>query len=228
MFHNRTEAGVELAALLRERGIDADVVLAVPRGGLPVGRAVADALGVPLDVVAARKLGAPANPELAIGAVAADGTVWINDGIVDSLGVSDDYIERKRNEEAAVAADKLDRYRRGRPPLDLAGKRVLVVDDGVATGATTTACLRQVRAAGAAETLLAVPVAPPETVSRLREEADAVYCVETPAFFGAVGSFYRDFGQVSDREAIGYLDGSSDEDRGGDEGSGDDEGGVSV
>ncbi|SDN20508.1 Predicted phosphoribosyltransferase [Halogranum gelatinilyticum] len=248
MFRNRTEAGVELAALLREQAVEADVVLAVPRGGLPVGRAVADALGVPLDVVAARKLGAPANPELAIGAVAADGTVWINDSIVDSLGVSDDYIERKRNEEAAVAADKLDRYRRGRPPLDLAGKRVLVVDDGVATGATTTACLRQVRAAGAAETLLAVPVAPPETVSRLREEADAVYCVEMPQYFGAVGSFYRDFGQVSDREAMGYLaepsdlaavgdDAAEGEDADGDatdegdstdEDRGRDEGGVSV
>lgn len=206
MFRNRTEAGAELAALLRERDVEADIVLAVPRGGLPVGRAVADELGVPLDIVAARKLGAPANPELAIGAVAADGTLWVNDSLVDTIGVGDEYIERKRVAEAEVAADKLERYRRGRPPLDLAGKRVVVVDDGVATGATTIACLRQVRSAGAEKTVLAVPVAPPETVSRLRDEADEVICVETPAYFGAVGSFYRDFGQVSDVEAMGYLD----------------------
>lgn len=205
MFRNRTDAGNRLATLLREQGVDADVVLAVPRGGLPIGRAVADALDVPLDIVAARKLGAPSNPELAIGAVASDGTVWLNGSIIDSLGVSDEYVERTREEEAEVAADKLDRYRRGRPPLDLEGKVVLVVDDGVATGATTIACLRQVRAAGAKRTVLAVPVAPPDTLVHLRDEADEVVCVETPQYFGAVGAFYDDFGQVSDAEAMSYL-----------------------
>ncbi|SFL55487.1 Predicted phosphoribosyltransferase [Halogranum rubrum] len=211
MFRNRTDAGRRLATLLRERDIDADVVLAVPRGGLPVGRAVADELGLPLDVVVARKIGAPANPELAVGAVASDGTLWLNDSLIDTLGVGSEYIERQQREEAAAAADKLNRYRRGRPPLDLHGKAVLVVDDGVATGATTVACLRQVRAAGAKRTLLAVPVAPPETLSRLRMEADAVFCAETPRYFGAVGAFYDDFGQVSDAEAMSYLgdDGAS-------------------
>lgn len=221
MFRDRTEAGAKLAELLRERGVEADIVLAVPRGGLPVGRAVADELGVPLDIVAARKLGAPSNPELAIGAVAADGTVWVNEDLVANIGVTDEYVEEKRQEEAEVAADKLDRYRGGRSPLDLAGKRVVVVDDGVATGATTIACLRQVRAAGAEETILAVPVAPPETIDRLRDEADEVICVETPAYFGAVGAFYRDFGQVSDSEAMSYLDIETDE-------SGGDETGVSA
>jgi predicted phosphoribosyltransferase len=98
MFRNRTDAGNRLATLLREQGVDADVVLAVPRGGLPIGRAVADALDVPLDIVAARKIGAPSNPELAIGAVASDGTVWLNDSIIDSLRVSAEYVERKREE----------------------------------------------------------------------------------------------------------------------------------
>lgn len=206
MFKDRTEAGAKLASLLRERGVEADIVLAIPRGGLPLGRVVADELGVPLDIVAARKIGAPTNPELAIGAVAADGTVWMNDDLVDSLGVGDEYIEHKRAEEAEAAADKLERYRRGRPPLDLTGKRVLIVDDGIATGATITACLRQVRESGAETTILAVPVAPPDTVSRLRDEADEVICVDTPKHFGAVGAFYRDFGQVSDAEAMSYLD----------------------
>ena len=209
MFRNRTDAGSRLATLLEERDVDADIVLAVPRGGLPIGRAVADALDVPLDVVAARKIGAPSNPELAIGAVASDGTVWLNDSIIDSLGVSDEYVERKREEEAEVAVDKLERYRRDRPPLDLDGKVVLVVDDGVATGATTIACLRQVRDAGAKRTILAVPVAPPDTLLKLEGEADEVVCVETPQYFGAVGAFYDDFGQVSDAEAMSYL--SSDE-----------------
>jgi putative phosphoribosyl transferase len=209
MFRNRTDAGSRLATLLEGRDVDADIVLAVPRGGLPIGRAVADALDLPLDVVAARKIGAPSNPELAIGAVASDGTVWLNDSIIDSLGVSDEYVERKREEEAEVAVDKLERYRRDRAPLDLDGKVVLVVDDGVATGATTIACLRQVRDAGAKRTVLAVPVAPPDTILKLEAEADEVICVETPQYFGAVGAFYDDFGQVSDAEAMSYL--SSDE-----------------
>jgi predicted phosphoribosyltransferase len=205
MFRNRTDAGDRLATLLHDRNVDADIVLAVPRGGLPIGRAVADALDIPLDVVAARKIGAPSNPELAIGAVASDGTVWLNDSIIDSLRVSDEYVDRTREEEAEAAADKLERYRRGRTPLDLDGKVVLVVDDGVATGATTIACLRQVRAAGAKRTILAVPVAPPDTLFRLRDEADEVICVETPQYFGAVGAFYDDFRQVSDAEAMSYL-----------------------
>jgi predicted phosphoribosyltransferase len=207
MFRNRTDAGNRLAALLHEEGVVADVVLAVPRGGLPIGRAVADELDAPLDIVAARKIGAPSNPELAIGAVASDGTVWLNEGLVDTLGVGEEYIERKRREEAEAAAAKLERYRRGRPPLGLGGKTVLVVDDGVATGATTTACLRQVREADPERTILAVPVAPPDTLLRLREEADEVFCVETPEYFGAVGAFYDDFRQVSDAEAMSYLSG---------------------
>lgn len=206
MFEDRSDGGIQLAATLRDRGVEADVVLAIPRGGLPVGRAVADALGVPLDVVVARKLGAPGNPELAIGAVASDGTRWLNDRLVDELGVDGAYVERVTERERSAAEAKVDRYRRGRPPLDLDGERVVVVDDGVATGATTTACLRQVRSAGADRVVLGVPVAPPEAVDRLRSEADEVVAVETPAGFRAVGQFYREFGQVSDEEATTYLE----------------------
>jgi predicted phosphoribosyltransferase len=206
VFEDRSDGGIQLAATLRDRGVEADVVLAIPRGGLPVGRAVADALGVPLDVVVARKLGAPGNPELAIGAVASDGTRWLNDRLVDELGVDGAYVERVTERERSAAEAKVDRYRRGRPPLDLDGERVVVVDDGVATGATTTACLRQVRSAGAHRVVLGVPVAPPEAVDRLRSEADEVVAVETPAGFRAVGQFYREFGQVSDEEATTYLE----------------------
>jgi predicted phosphoribosyltransferase len=169
---------------------------------------VADAFGVPLDVVAAKKLGAPGNPELAVGAAASDGSVWLNDDLLDRLGVGDGYVAAECERAAATAREKAERYRRARPPLDLAGKRVAVVDDCVATGATT-ACLRSVRAADAARVVLAVPAGPPETVERLRDEADEVVCVETPSQFGAVGQHYRDFAQVTDEEAMAYL--ASDE-----------------
>jgi predicted phosphoribosyltransferase len=206
MFENRTDAGQQLAAVLRDRGVESDLVLAVPRGGLPVGRIVADSLGVPLDVVVARKLGAPGNAELAMGAVASDGTTWLNTRLIDDLGVGRAEVDETVRRERAAAAEKLDRYRGDRPPLDLRGKRVVIVDDGIATGATTIACARQVREAGAEHVVLAVPVAPPGTVERLADEVDEVVAVETPRRFGAVGQFYRAFGQVSDAVARSYLD----------------------
>ena len=206
MFADRTDAGEQLADLLEQRGVEADVVLAVPRGGLPLGRVVADRLDAPLDVVVAKKMGAPHNPELAIGAVGADGSAWINDDIVDRLGADDEYVEAEREQKAEEAREKGDLYREGQPVPDLEGERVLVVDDGVATGATTIACLRQVENAGAAHVVLAVPVGSPDSIERLRDEADEVVCVDAPPGFGAVGQFYRQFGQVSDDEARSYLD----------------------
>jgi len=206
MFRDRRDAGRQVAELLEGHDIEPDMVLAVPRGGLPLGRAVADALGVPLDVVVARKIPAPGNPELAIGAVAADGTVWLNDGHVTGLGVDESYLEETTEREREAAARKLARYRGDRPAPDLAGKGVAIVDDGLATGATVRACVRQVQDAGAARVVVAVPVGPPDTVEQLREEADEVVCVETPPHFGAVGQFYDSFPQVSDEEAMGYLE----------------------
>lgn len=206
MFDDRADAGRQLADLIEGHDVEADIVLAIPRGGLPVGRAVADALAVPLDIVAARKLGAPGNPEFAIGAVASDGTVFLNDEYIDQLGVDESYVDDAIERERAAAQEKVDRYRGERPPLDLHDKTVVVVDDGVATGATTIACLRQIRAAGAARVVLAVPVGPPDTIERLGAEADEILCVETPPSFMAVGQFYASFTQVSDDEAMRYLD----------------------
>lgn len=204
-FSDRTDAGTRLATLLQERGVTADIVLAIPRGGLPVGRAVADRFGAPLDVVAARKIGAPDNPELAIGAVASDGTRWLNDSLIEALGVDREYIDEQTERERAVAQAKTDRYREGRPPLDLQGQRVVLVDDGIATGATTIACLREIASAGAEWVTLAVPVAPPDAPSRLQAECDAVVALWTPPQFNAVGQFYDDFSQVSDTVAKEYL-----------------------
>jgi putative phosphoribosyl transferase len=206
MFANRSDAGEQLAAALERRGLEADIVLGIPRGALPVARPVADALDVDLDVVVARKMGAPNNPELALGAVASDGSVWRNDDLIAQLGVAEGYLESVRESEAESARLKAESYRSGDGLPDLAGKRVVVVDDGVATGATAIACLRQVREAGADVVVLAVPVGSPHSIDTLEAEADEVIALQTPATFRAVGQFYRQFGQVSDDEAVRYLD----------------------
>lgn len=205
MFENRTDAGRRLAAELLTRGVEADVVLAIPRGGLPIGRAVADELDAPLDVVVAEKLGAPSNPELAIGAVAGDGSRWLNEDVIGQLGVSNTYLERVTEQEAANAREKVDAYRGGEPMADLAGKRVVLVDDGVATGSTAIACLRQIRAQNPAHVVFGAPVGPRDTFGVLESEADEVVLLEVPSYFGAVGQHYRSFSQVSNQEALTYL-----------------------
>ena len=204
MFDDRTSAGERLGDALAERGIEADVVLAVPRGGLPLGRAVADRLGALLDVVVASKIGAPNNPEFALGAVAEDGSTWLNEDALERLGVSDEYLAGERERERAVAEEKAATYREdGRPSF--AGQRVGVVDDGVATGATMRACLNLVRADGPARLVVAVPVGPPDTLEELADLADDVVALERPVHFRAVGGHYRTFDQVSDEQAMSYL-----------------------
>ncbi|QLG29776.1 phosphoribosyltransferase (plasmid) [Halorarum halophilum] len=205
MFRDRTDAGEKLARLLRDRGVRADLVLAIPRGGLPIGRPVADALDAPLDVAVAKKLGAPGNPELAIGAAASDGSLWLNEDAIDQLGVPDGYVERERRRAAETAREKEDAYREGDPP-DVAGRSVVLVDDGVATGATVNACLRMLAERGAEHIVLAVPVGPPNARERLVGDADEVVVLESPPRFRAVGQFYERFDQVSDEEAMSYLD----------------------
>lgn len=206
MFQDQADAGQQLAVLLDQEDVDADIVLGIPRGALPVARPVADALDVPLDIVVGSKIGAPTNPELAIGAVASDGSSWLNQELIDQLNVPDEYIEREREQEAETARKKLTRYRGDRDPPALAGKQAVIVDDGVATGATARACLRQVREAGADRVILAVPVGSPDTIEELHSDADEVIVVESPPHFSAVGQFYERFEQVSDEEAMTYLD----------------------
>ncbi|WP_227133026.1 phosphoribosyltransferase [Halorubellus salinus] len=205
-FRDRTDAGERLAAALHDRGVEADLVLAIPRGGLPLGRAVADALDAPLDVVVAKKLGAPGNPEYAIGAVASDGSVWRNDAAFRSDRVDDAYFERERDRQVDAAREKARRYRDGDTEPDVAGKRVVLVDDGVATGSTVRACLQQLRNGDAEHVVLAIPVGPPDTVEALAEHADDVVCLAEPPRFQGVGQFYERFTQVSDEEAMTYLD----------------------
>ncbi|MDS0477142.1 phosphoribosyltransferase family protein [Natrinema sp. 1APR25-10V2] len=205
-FTDRTDAGERLATALREREIDADIVLAIPRGGLPLGRAVADALDVPLDIVVAKKIGAPGNPEYAIGAVASDGSVWRNERAFRATDSDDEYFEEEREVEAENAREKADRYRGERSEPDLTDKTVVVVDDGVATGSTVRACLKRLQGTDAERIVLAVPVGPPDTIDELATEADEVVSLETPTGFRGVGQFYENFAQVSDEEAMTYLE----------------------
>jgi putative phosphoribosyl transferase len=204
IFADRVEAGERLAvALARFKGADA-VVLAIPRGGVIVGEAVARALGLPLDVVVPRKIGAPGNPELGLGAIA-PGVRVLDRWLIERLGVSQGYLEREIEAQEREIERRERTYRAGRPPVDVAGRGAIVVDDGVATGGTAVAALRWARGAGASPVVLAVPVAPPASVDRLAAEADDVVVLATPEPFFAVGEWYRRFDQTTDEEVIAAL-----------------------
>jgi len=206
-FTDRREAGRELARLLARYRAERPVILAVPRGGVIVGEEVARALQAPLDVIVARKIGAPAQPELAIGAVVGGEPPLrlINRELVELLGVSDDYLEREARRQEEEIRRRLERFRGRRPPLELRGRTVILVDDGIATGYTMRAALAAVRRQAPARVVVAVPVAPPETVRMLAEEADEIVCLATPSPFYAVGAWYREFPQVSDDEVAAIL-----------------------
>ncbi len=205
MFQNRADAGEQLAQLIDREGIEADIVLGIPRGGLPVAAPVAAALDAPLDVTAAKKIGAPGNEELALGAVASTGEAWYNDRLIAQLDVEDSYLDRERRNAATVAAEKLQNYRGTGDLAETTDRRVILVDDGIATGATVRACLKQLRSTGAADIVLAVPVASRSSADELGEQVDTLVVVETPDRFGAVGQFYEEFRQVSDAEAKSHL-----------------------
>ena len=203
IFTDRRDAGERLAQALRHLEANA-LVLAIPRGGVIVGDVVARELGVPLDVVVPRKVGAPGNPELAIGAVA-PGIRVLDTRMVRALGVSERYLEREIATQEAEIERRQQVYRGGRPSQPVSGRVAIVVDDGVATGSTAVAALRWARAQGAERVVLAVPVAPPQTIDRLRVEADEVVALETPQPFLAVGEWYRDFDQTTDEQVVSAL-----------------------
>ena len=207
VYATREAAGEILARRLMPYAKQQVVVLGVPRGGLPVAKAVADALSAPLDVVVVRKLGAPGQPELGIGAVV-DGDqprAIFNQDIIGQLGVSDEYLDAEIARQLKEVNRRETAYRGGRAKIPLSGKTVIVVDDGIATGSSIRAALRGVRRQRPERLVLAVPVAPVETIETLRGEADEIVCLETPEDFFAVGQFYRDFHQVTDEEVRSIL-----------------------
>jgi len=205
-FLHRQDAGQQLAArLLSLHGWPDTTVLALPRGGVPVAYEVASALHAPLDVFLVRKLGLPGHEEVAMGAIASGGVRVLNDDLVRRVGVSAGAIAAVEARERTELARRELAYREGRTPAPVAGRTALLIDDGVATGATLRAGLQAVRSLAPARVVVAVPVAPPEACRALQAQADEVVCLLTPPDFMAVGQFYRDFAQTSDEEVRELL-----------------------
>lgn len=204
-FGDRADAGRILSAdLAHLAGRDDVVVLGLPRGGVPVAYEVACALRAPLDVFLARKLGVPGQPELAMGAIASGGVLVLHQAVIDALAIAPEALEEVAAREGAELARREQAYRTGRPPLDVAGRTVVLVDDGLATGATMRAAIAALRAQLAGRIVVAVPVGPRETCEEMAREADEVVCSRMPRSFQAVGQWYDDFSPTTDEE-IGAL-----------------------
>ncbi|MGW2420631.1 phosphoribosyltransferase [Streptomyces sp. NPDC001709] len=208
-FRDRVHAGRELAERLRIRqeagALTHPVVLALPRGGVTVAREVARALEAPLDVLVARKIGAPFQEELGVGALAADDPPLFDERTLDQLGLSETALADTVERERAELHRREQLYRRGRPAPELRDRTVIVVDDGLATGATARAALRWLRRQSPERVVLAVPVASPQAADLLRGEADEIVCLHRPTVFLAVGEWYDDFDQVTDDEVLAVL-----------------------
>ncbi|MCZ0986147.1 phosphoribosyltransferase [Streptomyces diastatochromogenes] len=209
-YRDRAEAGRRLAGLLsdlRDKGELPDpVVLALPRGGIAVAAPVARALDAPLDVLVVRKIGAPHHEEFAVGALAADDPPLFDSDTLDRLGLTEERLRPTVEQERAELARREHRYRGDRPPPELKGRTVIVVDDGLATSATARAALRHVWRRAPARVVLAVPVGAPDSLDLLADEADVIVCPHRPAGFSAVGQWYADFGQLTDADVLDVLD----------------------
>lgn len=206
LFTNRTETGEQLALRLRKYANRDDViVLATPRGGVPVAFEVATELKLPLDIFVLRKLGVPGHEELAFGAIASGGVRVIDPDIVEAYGITPSDIERVVQKEEEEMQRREIAYRGARPPLDVSGRTAILVDDGIATGASIRAGIRALRQLNPARIVVAVPVAPPSTCARLKFEAEELVCLQMPEQFYGVGQFYIDFSEVTDEEVIELL-----------------------
>jgi predicted phosphoribosyltransferase len=207
-FKNRSEAGQKLARALSNYKDQHPVILALPRGGVPVAAEVAATLNAPLDLILVRKIGVPFQPELAMGAVVDGGAPIIvrNEDVVQSAGIDETQFKAVCDGELAEIERRRQRYLGGRERVDVVGRTAVVIDDGIATGATMRAALRATRMRNPTKLVLAVPVAPSESIVEMREEADEVICLEDHEFFGAIGYYYGDFRQISDEEVIEILE----------------------
>jgi putative phosphoribosyl transferase len=204
-FRDRSDAGRQLAGRLAHLVAERPVIVALPRGGVPVGAEIARALNAPLDVILVRKVGAPDRPELAAGALGEDGVTVRNVAVLHQLGLSWDDLSEEVDAQWAQLRSRQQEIRSDRPRVDLRDRTVVIVDDGIATGSTVVAAMRVVRAMDARRVVLAVPVAPPETVESMEILADEVMCLQVPERFHAVGQWFKDFSQVSDEEVRDLL-----------------------
>lgn len=205
MFSDRVDAGRQLAKLVGHLAGPETIVLGLPRGGVPVAAEVARTLDTPLDVIVVRKLGVPGHEELAMGAIGEGGVEVLHPEVVEPLGITPEQIRAVEQRESAELDRRLETFRRGGMPPDLAGRQVVIVDDGIATGSTVRAACQVARARGAERVVIAVPVAPFGWEKRMRDVADELICVASPRRFGAIGAFYRDFRQTSDSEVTSLL-----------------------
>ncbi len=205
MFSDRREAGQQLAKLVGHLAGPDTIVLGLPRGGVPVAAEVARALDSPMDVIVVRKLGVPGHEELAMGAIGEGGVKVLHSDVVDPLGITPDEIQVVERRELAELERRVEAFRGSGADQDLAGRQVVVVDDGIATGSTIRAACQVARAKGAARVVIAVPVAPFGWEQRMSDVADELICVSSPRRFGAIGAFYRDFRQTSDDEVTSLL-----------------------
>jgi len=206
MFRDRKDAGARLAENLKEyAGRQGVIVLALPRGGVVVGAEVANLLKAPLDVLIVRKIGHPWEQELAAGAIAETGAIVYNDEIAGGYGVTREYLEEETERQRGEIRRRQELYRNGKRLANLAGRTVLLVDDGVATGATMKAAIEALKQEPIGKLIVAIPVAPKETAAELRSMADGFVCLDTPVDFMAVGSYYADFRQTMDAEVVALL-----------------------
>ena len=213
VFHDRQSAGALLGADVSKAELHHPVVLGLPRGGVPVAARVAEAINAPLDVILVRKLGVPHQPELAMGAIGEDGVVIVNHDVVRATGVGDAEFAEVESRERAELARRLRYVRAVRTREPLAGCSAVIVDDGIATGATVRAAIGVARANGARDVTVATPVAPPEIVEMLKLEADRVICLAQPEPFGSVGRWYRQFDAVSDSEVVELMSTAANSDK---------------
>jgi predicted phosphoribosyltransferase len=204
-FRDRRDAGEQLAAALETLATGAPILAAIPRGGVVVAAEISRRRGWPLDVIIPRKLRAPGHPELALGAVTGDGTVYLDARLARAMRVEDEYLRGEIAAQLAEIARQDARYRGDRAPLDARGRTVVLVDDGLATGATAIVATRMLRHRLAREVVVAVPVGPADALRRIEQEADRVICVLRPTEFAAVGGCYEDFAQITDDEVVDCL-----------------------
>ena len=204
IFENRTAAARQLAMALKEYRNRHPLVLAIPRGAVPMAKIVADELGGELDVVLVHKIGAPGNPEFAVGSVDESGWIYLADYAAE-VGANHEYVQKEAERQLETIRQRRMQYTPVRPPIDPAGRVVIVIDDGLATGSTMIAALHALRTRKTAKLICAVPVAPPDTLDKVRDNADRVICLSTPSNFGAVAQFYQDVPQITDAEVIATL-----------------------